>query len=86
MIWWWIGNALLLLLVIPLVAFLANRLVARAQEVRNYTADILTHGVGITANLDPVPALADTVGLVSAARDAAARYARVVATLLERRS
>lgn len=85
MVWWWIGNALLLLVVIPLVVVLANRLVARTEEVRNYTADALTHGLGITANLDPIPALADTVGLVSAARDAAARYAGAVGSLLQRR-
>lgn len=84
MVWWWIGNALLLLVVIPLVAFLATRLARRAREVREYTTETLTHGLGITANLDPIPALADTARLVETARSAASGYANVVAMLLER--
>lgn len=84
MVWWWIGNAVLLLVVIPLVAHLANGLVRRTQEVRDYASDILAHGLGITANLDPVPALADTAGLVRVARDAAAQYAAAVDALLRR--
>lgn len=85
MVWWWIADALLLLLVIPLVAFLAKRIVDRSREVRDYAADILTHGLGITANLDPVPELADTADLAGAARDAASRYASAVGSLLDRR-
>jgi hypothetical protein len=84
MVWWWIGNAVLLLVVIPLVVHLANGLVRQTQEVRDYASDILTHGLGITANLDPVPALADTADLVQVARDAAAQYAAAVDALLRR--
>ncbi len=84
MVWWWIGNAVLLLVVIPLVAHLAYGLVRRTQEVRDYASDILAHGLGVTANLDPVPALADTAGLVRVARDAAAQYAAAVDALLRR--
>ena len=84
MVWWWIGNAVLLLVVIPLVVHLANGLVRQTQEVRDYASDILTHGLGITANLDPVPALADTADLVRVARDAAAQYAAAVDALLRR--
>jgi hypothetical protein len=84
MVWWWIGNAVLLLVVIPLVVFLANRLARRVREVRDYAADVLAHGLGITANLDPVPALADTAGLVRVARDAAAQYAAAAGVLLGR--
>lgn len=85
MAWWWIGNAVLILVVIPLVVLLANRLVRDGREVRDYADDILAHGLGITANLDPVPALADTAFLVRTARDAASRYAGAVGKLLERR-
>ncbi len=84
MVWWWIGNAVLLLVVIPLVVHLANGLVHRTQEVRDHASDVLAHGLGITANLDPVPALADTAGLVRVARDAAAQYAAAVDALLRR--
>ena len=84
MVWWWIGNAALLLVVIPLVVHLANGLVRQTQEVRDHASDVLAHGLGITANLDPVPALADTAGLVRVARDAAAQYAAAVDALLRR--
>lgn len=85
MVWWWIANVVLLALVIPLVAFLAKRMLDRSAEVRDYAADILTHGLGITANLDPVPKLADTADLAGATRDAASRYASAVGFLLDRR-
>lgn len=85
MVWWWIGNAVLVLVVIPLVAFLATRLVRRTREVRDYAADTLTHGLAITANLDPIPALAQTRDLVRSARDLAGRYAAAAARLLEGR-
>ncbi len=84
MVWWWIGNAVLLLVVIPLVVLLGSGLVRRTREVRDYASDILAHGLGITANLDPVPALADTAGLVRVVRDASAKYAAAVEVLLGR--
>lgn len=84
MVWWWIGNAALLLLVIPLVVVLANRLVRHALEIDRYAADILEHGVAVTGNLDPIPELARTAELVSAAKQGAARYAGAVGRLLGR--
>lgn len=69
MVWWWIGNAAALFLVVPLVVMLANRVIRGAQEVNRYADDILAHGVGITEQLVPVPALVQTQALV---RDVAA--------------
>lgn len=76
---------MLLLVVIPLVVFLANRLIRDVREVRAYADDVLAHGLGITSNLAPVPALVETTELVRAARDGAARYAGAVGRLLDRR-
>ena len=45
MIWWWVGDAVLLFGVIPLVLFLLNRVLRPAREIGKYTADILDHGV-----------------------------------------
>ena len=84
MVWWWIGNAMLLLVVIPLVVLVASGLVRRTREVRDYASDILAHGLGIATNLDPIPALADTAGLIRVTRDAAAQYAAAVEVLLGR--
>lgn len=52
-VWWWLAVAALFLLVIPLVLMLAQRLLREVLEIRRYANDVLTHGVGITANLAP---------------------------------
>lgn len=71
---WWIANAVGLLVVIPLVIVLANRVIAEAGEIRQYTDEILEHGVRLTGTLDPLPALADTRDLVEEATGNAVRY------------
>ena len=71
---WWLANAVLLLLVVPLILLLANRVIRPAVEISRYADDILEHGVGITANLDPGPALIDTRDLVAVAKGHAVRY------------
>lgn len=82
MVWWWIGNAILLVVVIPLVIVLADRVVRRALEIKGYAADVLEHGVGITGNLDPIPELVRTRDLVRAAREGAEQYGAAVGRLL----
>ncbi len=59
-VWWSIGIAALVLVVIPLVVFLAHRMLMHIVEIKRYADDVLEHGVGVTANLAPVPALLDT--------------------------
>jgi hypothetical protein len=71
---WWIGNVVLALVVVPLVVLLANRVIRSATEVRRYADDILEHGVGLSQNLVPVPALIDTRDLVQVATGHAVRY------------
>lgn len=79
---WWIGNAVLLLLVTPLVLLLANRVIRAAVEVRRYADDILEHGVLLTQHLEPVPALAETSDLVAGARSSSIAYVGAVGPLL----
>ncbi len=74
MVLWWIGNAVLLLVVVPVVILLANRVIRPAVEIDRYASDILEHGVGLTKNLEPVPALLDTQALVVVAKGHAVRY------------
>ena len=74
MVLWWIGNALLLLVVVPLIVVLATRVIRVAQEIKRYADDILVHGVGLAGALDPVPALLDTRALVATATQHAVRY------------
>lgn len=70
----WVVNAVGLLVVIPLVVFLATRIIRPALVSARYADDILVHGVGITTNLVPVPALLDTRSLVATAKDRAVGY------------
>ena len=56
----WTGTVVGLVVVIPLVAVLAGRVVRTAREISRYAHDILHHGVLLAGNLDPVPALAET--------------------------
>lgn len=63
-VWWSIGIIALVFVVIPLVAFLAHRMLNHISEIKRYADDVLEHGVGITKNLAPVPALLDTRQLV----------------------
>lgn len=79
---WWVGNALLLLVVAPLVIFWANRVIRPAVEISRYADDILEHGVALSANLVPVPALADTRDLVAVAKGHAVRYVTALSPLV----
>ncbi len=79
---WWIGNAVLLLVIVPVVLLLANRVIRPAVEIQRYADDILEHGVGLSENLAPVPAVADTRDLVSTAKGLAVGYVGAVGPLL----
>jgi hypothetical protein len=80
---WWIGNALLLLVVVPILVALLNRVLAALERIRGAADDILAGGVALTGELDDVPellAVTDrTIGEVSVG---AVRYAGSVAKLL----
>ncbi len=61
----WTTSAIGLFVVAPLVVALASYVIRPARECLRYADDILEHGVGITAALEPVPALVTTRTLVS---------------------
>lgn len=79
---WWIGLAVLFLVVIPLLLVLVVRVLTHLREIRDYAGDVLEHGVGITKNLEPVPALLETRDLVKGAGGGLARYVGAVDRLL----
>lgn len=85
-VWSVIGLVVLFLVVAPLVVFLAHRVFSRISEVRRYADDVLEHGVGITANLDPIPALIETRDLVKGAGMGLLRYGAAVEKLLAGRT
>jgi hypothetical protein len=83
MVLWWIGNAVLLLVVLPVVIFLLNRVLAALERVRAATDDILSGGVALVGELEGVPdGLATTDRTVRAVAVGAVRYAGSVAKLL----
>jgi hypothetical protein len=80
---WWIGNLLLLLVVVPVLVALLNRVLAALERVRAASDDILTGGVALVGELDGVPeALAQTDQTVEAIATGAVRYAGSVGKLL----
>lgn len=60
----WVMSAIGLLVVAPVVVVLASYVIRPARECQRYADDILEHGVGITAAVEPVPALVATRELV----------------------
>lgn len=83
MLLWWIGNLILLAVVIPVVLLLLNRVIRPTREIKSYADDILDHGVRLTGTLDCVPVLATTCELTAAARLNVTRYGLALARMLE---
>jgi hypothetical protein len=83
MVLWWIGNVVLLLVVLPVVIYLLNRVLAACERIRAAADDILDGGVALIGELDGLPeALATTDTAVQAISAGAVRYAGSVAKLL----
>ena len=83
MVLWWIGNAILLFVVLPVVIALLNRVLAAVERIRAACDDILAHGVELLGEVDRVPELlATTDATVSQVAVGATRYAGSVAIAL----
>jgi hypothetical protein len=83
MILWWIGNLILLFVVLPIVAILMSRIVSPVDRIRATVDDILYNGVILTGELDNVPALlAETDSTVNEVSIGATRYVKRVGHLL----
>ncbi len=83
MVLWWIGDAVLLVAVLPVVIALLNRVLAALERIRGAADDILAGGVALVGELQGVPdALATTDQTVKDVATGAVRYAGSVAKLL----
>lgn len=82
MVWWWVGNAVLAFVVIPVVLVVAASVIRPAVEIKRYAEDILANGLKITSNLDPVPALVDTRRMVGETLAGIGRYGAALDDLL----
>ncbi|MGQ0774414.1 MAG: hypothetical protein ACT4NY_08355 [Pseudonocardiales bacterium] len=83
MVLWWLGNLILLFVVLPLVVVLVNRIVAPIARIRATVDAILANGVELTEKLDNVaPLLEETDKTVNEIAIGATRYVTRVAQLL----
>jgi uncharacterized protein with PhoU and TrkA domain len=81
---WWIGAIVLLVVVLPVVIFLLNRILAAVERIRDAAGDILADGVALDDGLEPVPELlATTDETIKEVQVGAVRYAGSVEKLLE---
>jgi hypothetical protein len=80
---WWIGNAILLVAVVPILVALLNRVLAALERIRGATDEILSGGVALTGGVDNVPEMfATTDQTVKDVAKGAVRYAGSVGKLL----
>jgi hypothetical protein len=80
---WWIGNAVLLLVIVPVLVALLNRVLAALERIRGAADDILAGGVALVGELDAAPELlATTDRTIHDVSAGAVRYAGSVAQLL----
>ncbi len=83
MVLWWIGNVILLVVVLPVVIFLLNRVLAALERIRAATDNVLAGGIALIGELNGLPeALAVTDETVKEVSVGAVRYAGSVAKLL----
>lgn len=80
---WWIGNALLLVAVVPILVALLNRVLSALERIRGASDEILAGGVGLIGEVDRVPELLTvTDQTIEDVALGAVRYAGSVGKLL----
>jgi hypothetical protein len=83
MVLWWIGNVVLLLVVVPVLVALLNRVLAALERIRGAADETLAGGVRLIGELDEVPdQLATTDSTIREVSVGAVRYAGSVGKLL----
>ncbi len=80
----WVMSAIGLFVVAPVVIALASYVIRPGRECVRYADDILEHGVGITAALEPVPALVTTRELVGDVTKNAVAYVGALRRLVDK--
>jgi hypothetical protein len=81
---WTLGNVILLVVVLPTVVVLVNRVLAALERVRAATDDTLAGAVELLGEVDTAPELlATTDRTVAEVADGAVRYAASVGKLLD---
>ncbi len=80
---WTLGNVILVVVVVPVLVALLNRVLAALERIRAAADDTLAAGVALIGEVDTAPDLLATTDVtVSEVADAAERYAGSVGKLL----
>ncbi|MCA1671616.1 MAG: hypothetical protein LC799_05245 [Actinobacteria bacterium] len=79
---WWIGNAIFILVVIPIVVVLLQRLARSAFDVGKHVDTIHGQAGGIVIAVDDVKALIPTRDAVKPVGAGLTRYVKAVARIL----
>ena len=80
---WMVGNLILLVVVVPVLVALLNRLLAATESVRGAADDALAGGVALIGELNNTPELlAETDVVIEEVANGAVRYASPVSKLL----
>ncbi len=81
---WTFGNVVLLVVVVPVLVALLNRVLAALERIRAAADDILAGGVALVGEVDRAPeVLATTDRTIAEVADGAVRYAGSVGKLLD---
>lgn len=78
----WVADAVLLLVVAPLILLFAGRVVRRLRSISKLADSTLQHGLALSAQLEGVPKLLETKRLTGAARQLVGRYGAGLVALL----
>lgn len=81
MLYWWIGNIILLVVTLVLVALLL-RVVKPIKEIQKQANDIVAGAGVISKNLEAVPKLLQTQRLAGVARQGVGAYGAAITKLL----
>ena len=80
---WTIGNIILVVVVVPVLVVMLNRVLAALERIRGAADDTLAAGVALIGELDTAPELlATTDETIKEVADGAVRYAGSVGKLL----
>ncbi|MDG2261276.1 MAG: hypothetical protein P8N50_02960 [Actinomycetota bacterium] len=80
---WWIGNVILVVVVVPVLVALLNRVLAALERIRAAADDVLAGGLALIDEVDTTPELlARTDQTIAEVADGAVRYAGSVGKLL----
>ncbi len=75
---WWIGNIILIAVIIPVVVVILNKVLEPANHIRLYADDIMEHGAQFGPHLEALGDLSKTRDLVRRVRGDLERYARAL--------